>query len=83
MEMKAVVQYLGNWAHYAITPESDGIYNAQLTRYDGPEVVTPPEKILLVRGPRQWVGSHDERILLDELGWSIDARVREGEPNTR
>ena len=83
MEMKAVVQYLGNRAHYAITPESQGIYYARLTKYEGPEDVTPPENIILVRGPRQWVGSYDERSLLDELGQSIDQRVRGGEPTSR
>ena len=83
MNLKAVVRYLGDWAHYAITPENKGIYHAHLTKYEGAEIVTPPEDILLVRGPRQWVGSYNERSLLDELGRCIEERMRAGEPNDR
>ena len=82
MEMKAVVQYLGDWAHYTITPESSGIYLARLIRYEGANGITPPEDIVLVRGVRKWVGSYNERSLLNDLGRSIDDRVRDGEPNT-
>ena len=82
MEMKAVVQYLGDWAHYSITPESFGIYHARLTNYEGANGVTPPENIVLVRGVRKWVGSHEERALLNDLGRYIEDRVRDGEPNS-
>ena len=82
MEMTAVVQYLGDLAHYSITPESDGIFSAQLLKYEGPNVVTPPHNLVLVRGVRKWVGSYEEQYFVEELGRAIDERVRDGEPHS-
>ncbi|MGV3658158.1 MAG: hypothetical protein ACO1NX_09390 [Chitinophagaceae bacterium] len=84
MELTAVVQYLGDLAHYSITPESNGIYHARLIRYDGPDVVTPPENVILVRGARNyWVGSSAEPHFLDALGQCIEERVRAGDPHSK
>lgn len=81
MELKAVVQYLGDWAHYSVTPETAGIYHARLLKYEGPNVVTPPENITLVRSASRWVGSYEEQHFVEELGRAIDDRVRAGDPS--
>ncbi len=84
MELTAIVRYLGDLAHYSVTPESNGIYHAKLIRYEGPDVVTPPENLILVRGARNyWVGSTAEQPLLDALGQSIEERVSSGGPHSR
>lgn len=47
---------LGDLAFYTISPDSFGIYQARLVRYEVPDLVTPPEHVLLVRSARRWVG---------------------------
>lgn len=78
MELEAEVDFLGSRAHYAVSRETNGVYNARLVRYDGPSGVTPPERITLVYGVRRWVGSYDEPYLVQELGNVIEGRVRDG-----
>lgn len=82
MEMKACVWYFGELAHYTISPDQFGIYQARLVKYEGPDVVMPPESVLLVRSARQWVGSCDESWFIQDLGRAIDERVREGDPHS-
>jgi hypothetical protein len=82
MELKTCVWYLGDLAHYAITPDSYGIYQARLLKYEGPDMVTPPENVLLVRSARNWVGSYEDSHFIQDLGRAIEERVREGDPNT-
>jgi hypothetical protein len=81
MKLKAVVQFLGDRAHYSITQVKKGIYDAKLLRYEGSSGVTPPEAVTLVRGVRHWVGSYDEPYFVDELGNAIEERVRHGNPH--
>jgi hypothetical protein len=80
MELKASVRYLGELAHYSVTPDDYGIYHARLLNYEGPDAVTPPESVILVRSARNWVGSYEEGYFVQELGSAIDERVREGDP---
>lgn len=82
MELKACVWYLGDLAHYSITPDSYGIYQARLIKYEGPDGVTPPENVILVRSARQWVGSYEEPHFIQDLGNAIDERVRGGDPHS-
>lgn len=81
MEVKAVVTYLGGMAHYHIIPEANGIYLARLIRYEGADVVAPPETVTLVRGARHWVGSTKEQYMVDELGKALEQRVRGSDPH--
>lgn len=78
MEMKAVVRFLGDLAHYSVTPEEYGIYHARLLKYEGPDGVTPPESVLLVKSARNWVGSYEESYFVSELGDAIEQRLRDG-----
>lgn len=83
MKLKAVVQFLGDRAHYSVTQVKKGIFDAKLLRYEGSSGVTPPEAVTLVRGVRHWVGSYDEPYFVDELGQAIEERVRRGHPHGR
>lgn len=81
MKLKAVIQYLGKRATYEISPDTAGIYQARLLRYNGGDLVTPPQEITLVRSVRRWAGSNEERPVIDALGKIIDRRVRGSNPH--
>ena len=76
MELKATVQFYGDPAHYAVTQEKEGIYSARLLSYDGPNIMAPPDNIILVRSVRKWSGSYSEQDFIEELGRAIDERQR-------
>lgn len=82
MELTAVVQFAGSRAHYTITRENVGIYQARLLKYEGGDWIYPPESVTLVRGARHWVGSTEEQCFVDQLGDVIEKRVRSGDPNS-
>lgn len=71
--MKVTVLYKGAPANFAIRRESPGIYYADLMLYEGDQKKSPPEQIMLMRGVRYWAGSHDDKLLLSELGEKIEA----------
>lgn len=79
--MKAVVKYRGAFAHYAIAPETTGVYHAQLIKYDGPPNFEPPTRLTLVKSMHHWRGNSDHEELLDELGHIIESRVRHRNPH--
>jgi hypothetical protein len=81
MKLRAKVQYLGKRAYYEIAPEAGNIYQARLLKYEGGDLVTPPQHITLVKSVRRWAGSHEERPLVDALGRVIDRRVRGNNPH--
>ena len=76
MVVRAVVKYRGALAHYGVTQENEGIYQAQLIRYDGRPDHAPPVKITLVKGPNHWSGSSEREELVDEIGEIIDNKVK-------
>jgi len=80
--VKAVVQFEGGLAHYVVSPESNGIYQARLLQYEGgsPDKA-PPSEVILVRGYRQWSGSDERQDLLNEIGNAIECRNRTGNPS--
>lgn len=83
MELKAVVQFEGGLAHYQISPESNGIYQARLLQYEGSMDKSPPVEVILVRGYRQWSGSFERQDLLNKIGDIIEERnrINTSEPN--
>ena len=86
MQLKAVVQYEGGWAHYDVSPESHGIYQARLLRFEGStDRPPPPEELILVRGYRQWSGSYERQELLNEIGNFIESKhiIHPSETNLR
>ncbi len=80
MEPKAVVKYKGALAHYNVSPGNEGIYQAQLIRYDGKPDQVPPKQITLVRGLDHWSGSSDKQDLIDKIGEVIERRIKHYDP---
>ena len=76
MELLATVQFYGDPAHYSVTLEREGIYNARLLAFDGPNIIAPPDNVILVRSVRKWSGSYSEQDFIEELGRIIDERQR-------
>lgn len=72
MELNATVKYGGGRASFIVRKENPGIYYADLLYYDGDRKNSPPKKITLVRGIRQWTGSFNDPILLNEIGKIIE-----------
>lgn len=81
MEFKAIVNFLGSLAHYRVRTEAKGVFAAHLEKYEGPDSVSPPEEVTLVRSVRHWSGSYSEQYFIDELGEEIEKRVRGGNPH--
>ena len=80
MELKAVVPFGEGMAHYVVSPESSGIYQARLVEFDGDSNKLPPVEVILVKGYRQWSGSYERQDLLNSLGQAIENRSWEGNP---
>ncbi len=72
MELNANVKYGNGCACFIIRKENPGIYYAHLIYFDGDKKLSPPQKITLVRGIRQWAGSLDKPQLLNDLGKVIE-----------
>lgn len=80
MAMKAVVKYLGEWAHYSIIPEASGVYHAHLDQYEGGNVLMPPTDVLLLKSANRWVGSYEETSFLQDLGKVIEDLLKGNHP---
>lgn len=80
MKLTIVILYQGYPAHYVITRDGQGIYHARLLRYDGPDGVTPPEDLTLVRCLRRWIGSYNEAWFVAELGKALESTSDEVGP---
>ena len=76
MWFSAIANYKGGLAHYKVTAEDLGIFNAYLERYDGKSGNTPPPRIILVRGASQWSGSVEDQELLNKIGEVVDRRTK-------
>lgn len=81
MELETVIQFNDGLAYYAISPESNGIYQARLLRYEGSHDRLPPTEVILVKGYRQWSGSSERQDLLNQIGKAIEGRSRVGNPS--
>ena len=73
MELEAIIKYRSSSACYRVQNESEGIFTATLMYYDGKDGDSLPNGITLVKGIRNWTGSIEDEILLQELGKFIDA----------
>lgn len=72
VELNAKIKYRSAHAYFRIHQESAGIYTAYLISFDGETIQTPPEKVTLLKGARNWTGSTDDEVLLAQLGKVID-----------
>jgi hypothetical protein len=75
------VRYRKGEACYTIKRESPGIYLASLMYYHGNNSQGPPPEITLIRGIRYWTGSFDDKLLLNELGKTIEQSFRTANAN--
>jgi hypothetical protein len=71
--MDAIVRRGEAYIHYKVFPEADGIFQAQLIRYEGCPTEEPPMELTLVKSFRRWTGSVNDSELLNGLGEVIDS----------
>ena len=83
MELSAVVKHQGALAYYTVSTENQDIYHARLVRYYGSPESAPPDRLLLVKGVRRWLGSCEKQELLDEIGHIIESRMPTSERTSR
>jgi hypothetical protein len=76
MWLKGIAQYDGGLAHYNMQQENEGIYQANLTQFDGKPGHQPPQRIILIRGRKGWTGNIKDKKLIRDLGSIIDVRTR-------
>jgi hypothetical protein len=72
ISLEAMITYKAGEACYRIGREKPGVYSAVLVYYEGDKNDLPPDSITLVRGVRQWTGSHTDEVLLMQLGSRIE-----------
>ena len=72
MELEALIKYRKRNACYKIQTESGTVFSARLLYFTGDDQQAPPTTITLVKGIRNWTGSVEDEILLQQLGRFID-----------
>jgi len=76
MEEKMVaVWYKGFLAQYKVYGGHDGVFSAELIRYDGAEGGGPPREFSLHKEGRHWSDDDTNQDLLDELGKAIEIQL--------
>lgn len=75
MEKTVAVWYKGNLALYKISGGRDGIFNAELIKFDGPSEGGPPREFPLHKQGRHWMDDDTNQDLLDELGKAIEIQT--------
>ena len=74
MEKTVAVWYKGFLAQYKVSGGRDGIFNAELVRYDGEEG-SPPREFPLHKDGRHWSDDDTNQDLLDDLGKAIEIQL--------
>jgi hypothetical protein len=75
MEKTVAVWYKGFLAQYKVSGGSDGVFNAELIRYDGFDEGSPPKQFPLHKEGRHWTDDDTNRDLLDDLGKAIEIQL--------
>jgi len=75
MEKTVAVWYKGFLAQYKVSGGRDGIFNAELLRYDGFQEGSPPREFHLHKEGRHWADDDTNQDLLDELGKAIEIQL--------
>lgn len=76
MEVTAAVLHGGKLAHYDVQIENNGVCTARLADYKGNPENTPPDRIVLTREGRHWTSNVDNRMLVDDLGYAVEIKVK-------
>lgn len=74
-EQQVAVWYKGSLAIYKISGGRNGLFNAELLKYDGPEGARPPIEFGLCKEGRHWRNEETNQDLLDELGKAIEIKT--------
>jgi hypothetical protein len=69
------VWYKGNLALYKISGGKEGVFNAELIKFDGPSEGGPPREFPLHKQGRHWMDDDTNQDLLDELGKAIEIQT--------
>ena len=72
VELEIMLRYRGGHVHYRLHEEAERIFTAYMVSFDGNSTNSPAEEITLVKGVRNWTGSVEDDLLLQELGKFID-----------
>ena len=75
MEKTVAVWYKGNLALYKISGGKEGVFNAELIKFDGPFEGGPPREFPLRKQGRHWMDDDTNQDLLDELGKAIEIQT--------
>ena len=75
MEQVVAVWYKGCLAQYKVSGGQDGVFNAELIRYDGAEGGSPPKEFSLHKDGRHWSDDDTNQDLLDDLGKAIEIQL--------
>jgi hypothetical protein len=76
MEVTAVVLHDGALAHYEVTIERGGVCTANLSNYRGQFDSTPPQRIVLRKEGRHWVGDVENNNLSEDLGYAVELKAK-------
>lgn len=75
MEKTVAVWFKGCLAFYKISGGREGIFTAELMRFNGPDEYGPPQSFPLHKEGRHWIDDNTNQDLLDELGKAIEIQV--------
>jgi hypothetical protein len=75
MEKTVAVWFKGFLAHYKISGGRDGVFTAELLKYNGAIETSPPNEFPLHKEGRHWIDDDTNQDLLDELGKAIEIQV--------
>lgn len=75
MDKTVAVWFRGSLALYKISGGNNGIFNAELIKFNGPSEGGPPKEFPLSKEGRHWVDDDTNQDLLDELGKAIEIQA--------
>ena len=75
MEQQVAVWYRGSLALYKISGGDNGVFNAELIKYNGPAEGGPPREFPLHKEGRHWIDDDTNQDLLDDLGKAIEIQT--------
>ena len=77
MEVTVAVLYRQALAHYSVTMEEKGDYEASLLKYNGGPCAGPPRQLWFKKQGRHCTGNEPEQELMDDLYWGVLLRLAE------
>jgi len=78
MDVTAVVLFRSALAHYTVTMNEDGSYEAGLQKYAGTRDNDPPLVVHFKKEGRHCTGDSEEKELMDDLCYAVQAELTKG-----